>query len=197
MNSMNVKMGRISWKSSLLHLGLALACVAGASGCGDDETTAADPEPQKLGGSAGQWVVYEDPLEDGSPNPAEAIQGSVEIYDLGEGNTRFTLSLTGLPAGQTFGAHVHKLACDDNKAGGHYQHTPFPEGGMANDPQYANTENEVWLDITTDEAGSGSSEVTAAWTPRAEEIKAVVVHARATAEGGVAGPKLACVGLAL
>jgi Cu-Zn family superoxide dismutase len=68
---------------------------------------------------------------------------------------------------------------------------------MANDPQYANANNEVWLDVTTDQAGSGSTEATVAWAPRAEETKAVVVHARATGEGGVAGPKLACIGLTL
>jgi Cu-Zn family superoxide dismutase len=69
---------------------------------------------------------------------------------------------------------------------------PFPDGGSATDPTYANSANEAWLDFTTDASGAGSAEVTVAWRPRSGGANAIIVHALATMEGGVAGARLAC-----
>lgn len=68
---------------------------------------------------------------------------------------------------------------------------PFPDGGSATDPTYANPANEAWLDFTTDANGAASSETTVPWRPRAG-ARAVIVHALQTMEGGVAGARLAC-----
>jgi Cu-Zn family superoxide dismutase len=81
------------------------------------------------------------------------------------------------------------------KAGGHYQNMPFPMGGMANDPAYANASNEAWLDFTTDAAGKGAQHVVVDWIPRTGEARAIIFHHMATGTGGVAGAKLACLPL--
>jgi Cu-Zn family superoxide dismutase len=145
-------------------------------------------------GSSGQWVVYPDPYGDGgATNPITAtIMGTVEAFALPGGGMRLTLSVTGLPPNRAFGSHLHRLMCDNNKAGGHYQHNPFPDGGSATDPTHANSTNEAWLDFTTNASGAGAAEATVNWRPRAGEASAVVIHDMRTGDGGVAGAKLAC-----
>jgi Cu-Zn family superoxide dismutase len=110
-----------------------------------------------------------------------------------------TLEVSGMPAGMKFGSHLHKLACDNNKAGGHYQHNPAPNadagsdaGGPA-DPVYANAINEAWLDFTVGANGKGIGMTTVAWVPAMADAKAIIVHAMATGDGGIAGAKLACI----
>jgi Cu-Zn family superoxide dismutase len=143
------------------------------------------------------WVVYPDPYGDGGvANPITAtIMGSADAFAEPGGAMRLKLQVTGLPPNRKFGSHLHKLACDNNKAGGPYQNNPFPDGGSANDPQYANSANEAWLDFTTDANGAGSAQTTVNWQPRAGEAKAIMIHDMATTDGGVAGAKLACLNI--
>jgi len=104
------------------------------------------------------------------------------------GRTQVRLVVDGFPDTRTFGAHVHKGSCAVNKAGGHYQHVP----GQVLDG------SEIWLDVTTDELGHGTSTATADWRPvrdagHPEGAHAVVVHANPTnVVTGAAGPKLGC-----
>jgi Cu-Zn family superoxide dismutase len=143
--------------------------------------------------SSGAWVVYDLP---DAANPAKEIMGSAAAFELPGGKTRVTLMVTGLAPNTTYGSHIHKLACADMMAGGHYQDKPAAAADAgANDPNFANAMNEIWLDFTTDAAGKGMSERTVDFKVRAGEAKAVVVHAMATGDGGVAGPKLACLNI--
>jgi hypothetical protein len=48
------------------------------------------------------------------------------------------------------------------------------------------------LDFTTDDAGAAMASATVDWIPGDGGANAIVVHDRLTADGGVAGPKLAC-----
>ena len=69
------------------------------------------------------------------------------------------------------------------------------------DPAYANPQNEVWLDLTTDGEGAGSATTTVAWGfERAPRAQSVVIHAMPTATGagraGTAGDRAACVTVA-
>jgi Cu-Zn family superoxide dismutase len=146
----------------------------------------------RLATSTGAWVVFADPYGDGMPNPAMGITGSAEAWELGGGRTRIRLQVANLPPNRAFGSHLHKLSCEDMKAGGHYQHMPFPPDGSATDPAFANPANEAWLDFTTDATGAARSETTVSWKPRAGEAKSIIVHHMATGDGGVAGAKLAC-----
>ena len=145
--------------------------------------------------SSGTWVIYPDPYGDGgAANPiASTVMGKAEAYALPGGKMRVTLSVTGLPPNRPCGSHIHKLACDNNKAGGHYQNIAFPaDGGIPSDPTFANGANEVWLDFTTDANGAGHAETTVDWVPRAGEANAVMIHDMKTGDGGLAGAKLAC-----
>ena len=150
-----------------------------------------------IGSSAGAaWVVYPDPYAGtpmaGAPNPiSTTITGTVTAWDMG-GKLRLQLVVSGLPPARAFGSHLHKLACDDTKAGGHYEDNMWPAGSNANDPTYANKDNEAWLDFTTDDTGKASPETTQNWLPRAGQAKSIIIHHMATLPGGVAGAKLAC-----
>jgi Cu/Zn superoxide dismutase len=174
---------RISTISMMIPLAL-LACRCG----GEDAATGV------LSSSVGAWTVFADPFANGMPNPAAMIQGTARAVSKEGGGMRLELDVSGLPAGRTFGAHLHQLTCQDAmKAGPHYQHTPSP--GAANDPAFANAMNEAWLDFTTDAAGAGVGKTDLAWVPRPGEAKAIIVHANPTAVGGAAGARLACLSL--
>ena len=166
---------------------------------GDDAAAPADAGPDAqaddaglLASSSGPWTVYADPYEDGGANPAEGITGGATAR-LVDGGMQITLSVSGLPPMRGFGSHLHKLACDDGKAGGHFQHMPAAAvDASTNDPAFANPDNEAWLDFTTDEAGEGTSTADVSWVPPEGGAKAIIVHDRLTGDGGVAGAKLAC-----
>jgi len=184
----------------LAIVGMTAACggddsdPTGAGGSGGSGGGDSGGEP-KIGTSKGGWNVYPDPYADGGASPVpSSMQGSVEVFSAGSNKMKVKLAVSGLPASRPFGSHLHKLACDDNKAGAHYQHNAAPDGGAA-DPMYANDKNEVWLDFVTDATGAGSSEATVDWVPRAGEAKSVVIHDQKTKNDGTAGAKLACISM--
>jgi Cu-Zn family superoxide dismutase len=117
----------------------------------------------------------------------------------GEGTTTVTLAVRGLEPNRVYGAHVHALPCGElpDDAGPHFQYSVDPVQPSV-DPTYANPQNEIWLDLTTDETGAGSTESTVAWTfPDDRRPKSVVVHADRTSSGpgeaGTAGGRVACI----
>jgi Cu-Zn family superoxide dismutase len=166
------------------------------TGASADATLPTDAQADATGllaSSSGPWVVYTNPYGDaGGANPAERIQGSATARAV-DGGMQISLSVSGLPAARGFGSHLHLLACDMNSAGGHFQHTPAASADAAvTDPAFANPSNEVWLDFTTDDAGTALSSASVSWVPPDGGAKAIIVHDRLTGDGGVAGPKLAC-----
>jgi predicted small lipoprotein YifL len=136
-------------------------------------------------------TVYDNPYADGTANPAATLQARAGAAYTRSGLTYVALRVTGLPADRVFGAHVHKLACADTKGGTHYQNVPSPT--TPTDPAYANAQNEVWLDFTTNAAGRALSVERANFLIRPTEAKSIVIHTQATGAGGVAGAKLACI----
>jgi superoxide dismutase, Cu-Zn family len=108
-----------------------------------------------------------------------------------DGTTRVRLMVTGLPAGQTFGAHVHTRGCgaDPLASGGHYQHSADPTVPLA--------DREVWLDVTSDERGRGVATTTVPWAFVPGTAGSVVIHALPTnTTNGAAGARLACTSVA-
>jgi superoxide dismutase, Cu-Zn family len=144
--------------------------------------------------SSGTWTVYD--LGDAGMNPAMGITGTVEVKDTGTG-TDFKLTVSGLSGkDRDFGAHLHAGDCAPPTSGaGHYQHEARPADAGATDPMWANDVNEVWLDFKTDAMGAATSQKTSAFKVDLTRAKAVVVHLNKTGAGGVAGTKLACIGL--
>lgn len=104
-----------------------------------------------------------------------------------DGYTQVRLMVSGLPAHRTFGAHVHTGRCgtDPLASGGHYQH-----GTDAATPL---GEREIWLDVTTDAKGKGTTTTVVPWTVHAGAAGSVVLHADPTNPvTGAAGARLVC-----
>lgn len=122
--------------------------------------------------------------------------------DEDDGRTTTTLDTTGLAPSRDFGVHVHTQRCGPapSDSGPHYQNTVDPAATPqtpSSDPAYANPQNEIWLDITTDPSGNAQASTTVDWQFRPGEAKSVVVHDQHTQTGpgqaGMAGDRLACI----
>jgi hypothetical protein len=163
---------------------LSLAAVTAVCACGSDD----EDGGKELMSATGPWTVY--PQTGGAANPAQNITGNAKAIETSPGKMRVELNVMGVEANHAFGAHLHKLACDDTMAGGHYQHTPSTT--TPNDPMFANNTNEAWMDFTADAGGKGAAKAEVAWVPAAGAAKSIVVHVMPTGAGGVAGAKLAC-----
>lgn len=118
------------------------------------------------------------------------------------GDTFVTLHVQGMKPGHTYGAHAHTGECGLGgvTAGPHFQQVPAPAGSSPTSSLYANPTNEIWLDVTTNSAGNGSTMAQVPWQFSPERApKSVIIHADPTSAGtpaggaGVAGTRLACV----
>ncbi|MEE2057991.1 superoxide dismutase family protein [Rhodococcus artemisiae] len=119
-----------------------------------------------------------------------------------DGRTTVTLTVTGLQPNRDFGAHVHTRPCGPNPsdAGSHYQNQADPAAtpdSPSTDPAYANPQNEIWMDFTTDDSGNARATSTVEWEFRDDEAESVVIHDHHTmtapGEAGMAGDRLACI----
>lgn len=110
----------------------------------------------------------------------QALSATAEMTRTLGGFTQVELSAFGLAAGETYPVHVHDRPCSVDDGGGHYKI----------DAEEAETieENEVWLPVTADDEGAGTSSVEVAHTARPEAQSLVVHHF----DGG---DRLACIDL--
>ncbi|WBB60956.1 superoxide dismutase family protein [Streptomyces sp. WMMC500] len=172
-------------------------------------TGAAGPAPAVAAAGEGPDVVAREahfvPPENAEPDdgltydptlvPAGAGITVVEVAR--DGRTSVRMGLSGLLPNRTYGAHVHTKPCgpDPAAAGPHYQNEADPVQPSV-DPAYANPENEVWLDFTTDRLGNAYTSARQDWRFRPGEARSVVVHEHATMThpggAGMAGARLAC-----
>jgi hypothetical protein len=107
------------------------------------------------------------------------ISGRAQMVRTADGKTIVTIHVEGLAANTTYGSHVHKQACSDGEADGHYRFDPV---GLALPP------NEIWPGpVTTNDAGIGNGYVAADGTA-GPSAASVVVHAPG-------GAKIACADL--
>ncbi|WP_285733144.1 superoxide dismutase family protein [Nocardiopsis sp. ATB16-24] len=196
-------------------VGLALTALL-ASGCADaeppvvEEESAATDDARGIQATASPSVTASTFLPPGEGTGAitydetavpEGATSDVQVREQ-DGQTSVRFTGTGLEADRDFGAHVHTRPCgeDPADAGPHYQNEVDPaatEDEPSTDPEYANPENEVWLDFTTDESGNAVSEATVDWEFREGEARSLVLHEHHTntgeGEAGTAGDRLACV----
>ena len=123
-------------------------------------------------------------------NPAIGATGQVHLVgNGGDGNKSIvTLHVDGVPAGRSFGAHLHRDSCATAFGGPHYQ-APDPANPV---PAHADAEHEVWLDFSANAAGRGGSKATVSFEVFSG-MRSVVIHQGAqTLPGGTAGQRLAC-----
>ena len=105
------------------------------------------------------------------------------------GQTLVSLEVDGLPAGRSFGAHLHRDSCSSAFGGPHYQ-APDPANPV---PANADADHEVWLDFTTNAAGRGRALARVPFEVQ-PGARAVVIHqGEHTMAGGTAGQRLACI----
>jgi Cu-Zn family superoxide dismutase len=190
-----------------------------AAGCGsDDSSTGEQATVEKPPSSAEATTGVMVPGPEGAFQlPGEVGEGNAFTYDeaavpvgssvdveseKADGGTTVTFHATGLAPNRDFGVHVHKQRCgpQPSDSGPHYQNNADPAATPekpSSDPAYANPQNEIWLDVTTDQAGNAQSSTTVDWEIRADEAKSVVLHAQRTMTGpgqaGMAGDRLACI----
>ncbi|MFJ5984848.1 superoxide dismutase family protein [Lentzea sp. NPDC092896] len=113
------------------------------------------------------------------------------------GHTTVELKVSGLLPNTKYGSHVHTKPCGAKPAdsGPHYQNEKDPVSPSV-DPKYANAQNEIWLDFTTDAQGAATGTATVKWEFRKGEANAVIVHATHSStehgKAGTAGDRLAC-----
>jgi superoxide dismutase, Cu-Zn family len=123
---------------------------------------------------------------------------SVRTVPTPDGGTSALLYVEGLPANRQYGAHVHQKQCGATAgdSGPHYQNVPDPVQPSV-DPAYANPQNEIWLDFTTDKHGNAWANSSVNWQFTDRHAGSVVIHAESThtdpGHAGTAGARLACV----
>lgn len=128
-------------------------------------------------------------------NPAIGATGRVHVVinESKDGKTLVTLNVDGLPAGRSFGSHLHRDTCASAFGGPHYQ-APDPAAPVTAN---ADATHEVWLDFTTNEVGGGRSQAVVPFGVLSGS-RSVVIHQNPhTAPGGGAGPRLACLDLTI
>lgn len=172
-------------------------------------TSQARLNPTVLSGS-GTLTAPNPAAEAVTYNPAlapvdAAILASLMPSGYGYSHTVATLVVAGLLPNRGYAIHAHAKACGatGEAAGPHYQNRLDPAATPqtpSTNPDYANPRNEIWLDVHTNAAGSGTSHTTVPFTFTDRTPGSIVVHeamTTATAPGhaGQAGARIACLTL--
>jgi len=98
------------------------------------------------------------------------------------GRTIIRITAEGLAPGGTYAAHVHYGACTDYLGHFQYQH-----------PGPATRDNEVWLDLDANAAGSAADQVQVALFDLDQPLSLVIhQHANPDVGDGPPGPRIAC-----
>lgn len=169
---------------------VCLAAVASLAVASAGSPVAAAPAEQVR--AQGPLVRY-----DTTRVPEDAFARVTALYD-GAGRTHAQLQVWGLAPDTEYGAHAHTNACGATgaAAGPHFQNVHDP-ATPSTDPAYANPENEIWLDLTTNAAGYGVATTVVSWQfSPTRRARSVILHVEHTHTGpqdsGVAGARLAC-----
>jgi Cu-Zn family superoxide dismutase len=139
-----------------------------------------------------------DLLRYGTATPVGA-HAKVHSVETGDGRTIVTLHVKGMQPDRQYGAHAHTNPCSATSAaaaGPHFQFVKDPVT-PSTDPAYANPQNEIWLDLTTNASGNGHAKAVVDWQFSSERrAKSVIIHERHTSteagQAGVAGSRVAC-----
>ena len=157
-----------------------------------------DAVPVMSASATSERTRADGPLTAYSASVPAGAGARVQVVATGSGGSVVTLHVRGLAPNTGYGAHAHVRACGATGAvaGPHYQDQPAPAGHTA-DVAFANPDNEIWLDLTTNSHGNGVAQTVVSWQFRPDGANSVVVHAQHTATGpdgsaGTAGSRLAC-----
>ncbi|MDQ3760851.1 MAG: superoxide dismutase family protein [Actinomycetota bacterium] len=200
---------------ALVIIGTAMALTPMAYAHQEPKTPAATPagherqNPPILVGS-GTLAEPSPTAEAVTYNPALAPVGAGILASLtpsgwDQSRTVATLSLAGFQPNRSYAVHVHTNPCGatGEDAGPHYQHRIDPAAtpqAPSTNPEYANPRNEIWLDVRTNAAGSGSARTTVPFRITDRTPGSIVVHEAMTTatepgRAGQAGARIACLTL--
>jgi superoxide dismutase, Cu-Zn family len=129
------------------------------------------------------------------------------VVPASNGTTRATLTVSGLLPNRGYAVHAHTNACGatGEAAGPHFQNHEDPAAtpqSPSTNPEYANPQNEIWLDVHTDAAGAGTSSDTVPFVFTDSRVPgSIVIHeamqtSTAPGQAGQAGARIACLTLA-
>jgi Cu-Zn family superoxide dismutase len=152
-----------------------------------------------------------------TPNPAsKAITYNPDLAPIGaamtarlipssDGSTRAELTVFGLLPNRGYAAHAHTRSCGTaaDEAGPHFQNHLDPAAtpqAPSSSPRYANPNNEVWLDVRTDDTGTGISITTVPFVFTDRAPGSIVLHEAMRTltdpgHAGDAGAPIACLTL--
>lgn len=116
----------------------------------------------------------------------------------GVDSTSMSVEVAGLLPNHGYAAHVHLDTCGEtgDDAGPSYRNDPTldPASGTVN------TQNEIWLELTTGARGTAQASTTVAWPIRPGEGYSLIFHAASPNAGGTEvgerGNRVACFVLA-
>lgn len=179
--------------AALGALTLLVSACGGTPPAGSGGQDAVEVSATFAGGGQGPAFTYDPALVPAGATAAVSVTAT-------DTSTTTTLRVTGLLPNRAYGAHAHTSACaptDGKAAGPHFQLRQDPVQPSV-DPAYANPQNEIWLDLTTDAQGNAEATSTVPWAfPDDRRAAAVVIHEKATATqpggAGTAGSRPACV----
>ncbi len=109
------------------------------------------------------------------------VEGEARMIRTASGRTIVEVRASGLVPGETYGSHVHKQACDDGDAGGHYSFGFSVRGGALDG-------SEIWPGPFTANASGQAAGWTMVGATAGSTAVSVVIHAPG-------GAKIACADL--
>jgi superoxide dismutase, Cu-Zn family len=128
------------------------------------------------------------------------------IIPTSEGSTA-QLTVLGLLPDRGYTVYAYDNACGTTPraAGARFQNRPDPAATSAatsTDPEYDNPNNEIWLDVRTDDAGTGTSATTIPFVLTDRVPHSFVVHdamhtPKGPAQAAEIGARIACLTLSL
>lgn len=195
-------------KMTTLATGIAVTALI-ATGCSSASTTdtATETATSTASMTATQPIESTGIFSDSGPDftydeVVVPVGSNITVQVSAEGGaTTVDLAVEGLEPNRDFGAHAHVRECgaEASDSGPHYQNEQDPAATAetpSNDPAYANAQNELWLDFTTDDSGTANASSTVNWEFRAGDARSIVIHDRPTSTdpgtAGTAGDRLAC-----
>jgi hypothetical protein len=109
------------------------------------------------------------------------VEGKATMIRTASGETIVVVTASGLTPGETYGSHVHKQACDEGDAGGHFSFGFGVPGGALDG-------SEIWPGPFTANAAGQAVGRTVVGATAGPTAVAVVIHAPS-------GAKIACADL--
>ena len=137
-------------------------------------------------------------------NPALAPFGAAltaAVVPTSEGSTA-EFTVLGLLPNRSYAVYAYTKPCGvtADAAGARFQYHPDPATSaqaLSTNPEYANPENEIWLDVRTDTAGAGTSHTTVPFVLTDRVPRSMVVHDKPIEPGqaGTKASRIACLTL--